>query len=81
MRIIDFKNGLSRHLLSVSNRKLNPELRKLRRKVIYYFLQENVENFPTLAAVREKLLSSRSGRKLLPSKCRVQKNIDASMII
>ena len=74
-RTLDIKNGLGRYLLNKSRAELSPALNKIRRKVIYFFLQKDYSNNPTLKLVQDKLLKSRSGRKLSSMTCRLKKII------
>ena len=48
MRSLDIKNGLARYLLSKSRRELSPFLNKLRKIVVYYFLQKDFSENPKI---------------------------------
>ena len=72
-RTLDLKNGLARYLLNKSRAELSPALNRIRRKVIYFFLQKDYTNNPILEKVQEKLKKSRSGRKFPSFNCRLKK--------
>ena len=74
MRSLDVKDGLARYLLSKSRREMTPFLNKLRKIVVYYFLQKDFSENPTLKKVQDLLKNSKSGRKLPSKLCRLKKN-------
>ena len=73
MKTVDIKNGLARYVLSKSRRELSPFLNKLRKIVVYYVLQKDCSNNPTLQKVQDLLKNSKSGRKFPSKLCRLNK--------
>lgn len=73
MRSLDIKNGLARYLLTKSRHELSPRLNRIRRKIIYFFLQNDYSHSPSLSLVQKKLQQSRSGRKFPSNSCRLKK--------
>jgi large subunit ribosomal protein L28 len=73
MKSLDIKNGLARYLLSKTRRELSPFLNKLRKIVIYFFLQKDFSSNPTLQKVQDLLKNSKSGRKFPSKLCRLKK--------